>query len=411
MIQQEIDLLIHNAKIWQDSDAGGQYKQVCVVVNQGKIESIENNDDLHDQYQAKVRYNADGKLLMPGFVNTHCHLFQTFIRGLGKDLPFIEWMNNSVRIMMPQMDEEAVYLAALVGCMEAMRSGTTTLVDFMYANVRPHLSDSVLRAFDDVGIRGLLARGLTDVDRLPGSSVPPASGAPVAVSIQDHDRLRAMYKHHPRIGFMLAPSVIWGMTANGLREVAEYARAEDMLVTMHLLETVDDDNHSLKNYGKRTTRALEEFGILNCKFLAVHTIRVTDEDIQLFQEHQNAVSHNPVANMILGSGVAPICEFVRRRIPVSLGTDGAASNDSQNLIEVMKSAALLQKVHNLDTAAISAKQIFDMATLQGAQAIWMDDEIGSIEPGKRADFLVVDLAKAEYHTELPPAIQSGLFRK
>jgi 5-methylthioadenosine/S-adenosylhomocysteine deaminase len=288
------------------------------------------------------------------------------------------------------MDEESIYLAAMVGCMEAIQTGTTTIVDFMYANIKPKFSDAVVRAFDDCGIRGVLARGLTDVDRLPGSSVRPASSAPVEESLVDHDRLRKLYKGHPRVSFMLAPSVIWGMTERGLKTISEYAKAEDMVVTMHLLETADDDRHSLEKYGKRTTRVLEETGILDTKFLAVHTIRVEEEDINLFLQYKTSISHNPVANMILGSGVAPISTLTKRGISISLGTDGAASNDSQSLLEAMKTAALLQKVHYRDTAALSAKEVFSMATDQGAKAIQMADRIGSLTVGKRADILVVD---------------------
>lgn len=390
-MKQIVDTIIENAKLWEVSNSQNCYKNCSVIIDQGKILAIENSEDLFHKYEAAQRWDACGKVLFPGFINTHCHLFQTFIRGLGKDLPFIGWMNNSVRLMMPEMDEEAVYLAAMVGCMEALRSGTTTLLDFMYATVRPQLADAVLQAFDEIGIRGILARGLTDVPLLPGSSVPPSTGAPVAKSIQDHDRLRAQYKDHKRISFMMAPSVIWGMTYNGLKAVAEYAISERMPVTMHLLETVDDDQFSLKNYGKRTCCVLEDTGILATKFLAVHAIKTTEADLTLFETYHTNISHNPVANMILGSGVAPVIEYVKRGIPVSLGTDGAASNDSQNLLEVMKTTALLQKVHHLDSAAISAEQVFSMATLQGAQTIGMENEIGSLCVGKQADILVIDL--------------------
>jgi 5-methylthioadenosine/S-adenosylhomocysteine deaminase len=386
----KIDLLIKNAKIWSDENQAFSALDASIAISQGKIHEIGNSQVLALKYPQAETWDAGGKLVIPGFINTHCHLFQTFIRGLGKDLTFIEWMNRSVRIMMPNMDAESVYLAALVGCMEAIRSGTTTLIDFMYATARPNMCDEVLRAFDDCGVRGVLARGLTDVQFLPGSSVPASTSAPVEVSLQDHDRLRSLYRNHARISFMLAPSVIWGMTWDGLLTVSEYAKSRNSLVTMHLLETLDDDQFSLSKYGMRTTRVLEKTGILDSQFLAVHTIQMEDEDFDLFTRYKTSISHNPVANMILGSGVAPICKMVQLGIPVSLGTDGAASNDSQSLLEVMKSAALLQKVHYRDTALLSARDVFSMATEQGARAIHMQDQIGSIEVGKRADILVID---------------------
>jgi 5-methylthioadenosine/S-adenosylhomocysteine deaminase len=190
---------------------------------------------------------------------------------------------------------------------------------------------------------------------------------------------------------MLAPSVIWGVSREGLAELARYAKAQNMCLTMHLLETADDDEFSLANYGRRTVPLLEETGILENNFLAVHAIQLEKEDIELFKRYQTKVSYNPVANMILGSGVAPIPKFAQEGIQMSLGTDGAASNDSQNLIEVMKSGVLLQKVQQRDPTALSAGKVFSMATSEGAATVNMADLIGSLVSGQRADILVVDL--------------------
>jgi 5-methylthioadenosine/S-adenosylhomocysteine deaminase len=389
----KVDLIIENAKILDKSNSGCYSPIVSLVIDSGKILKIGDQESLKTKYESSQVWNADGKLLVPGFINTHCHLFQTFMRGLGKDLPFIQWMTNSVRLMMPNMDEESIYLAAMVGCMESIRSGVTTLVDFMYAHVKPHYADHVLRAFNDCGIRGVLARGMTDVDRLPGSPARPASFATAVQSLAEIDRTREIYANHPRISFALAPSVIWGMTYDGLKEIADYAINNKMLVTMHILETVDDDQYSQEKYGKSTMRTLEEIGILNTDFLGVHAIRLSEDDIGLFKQYNSRISYNPVANMILGSGVSPIVTLAKQGIQISLGTDGAASNDSQNLIEVMKTGALLQKVHNRDSAALSAWEIFSMATEQGAACINMQDKIGSLSEGKQADILAIDLQK------------------
>jgi len=390
---KKVDLIIENAKILDKSNSGSSSQNVSLVIDSGKILKIGDQDTLKTKYESNQVWDAGGKLLVPGFINTHCHLFQTFMRGLGKDLPFIQWMTNSVRLMMPNMDEESIYLSAMVGCMESIRSGVTTLVDFMYAHVKPHYADHVLRAFDDCGIRGVLARGMTDVDRLPGSPARPASFATAEQSLAEIDRTRKIYENHPRISFALAPSVIWGMTYNGLKDIADYASKNKMLVTMHILETVDDDQYSQEKYGKSTMRTLEDIGILSTDFLGVHAIRLSDDDIGLFKQYNSRISYNPVANMILGSGVAPIVELSKQGIQISLGTDGAASNDSQNLIEVMKTGALLQKVYNRDSAALSAREIFSMATEQGAACINMQDKIGSLIEGKQADILAIDLQK------------------
>jgi len=392
-MKKPVDLLIENANLLDKSDLSCSKLNKKLVIDQGKIIKILDPHESSQEFNPKKVWNVEGKLILPGFINTHCHLFQTFMRGLGKDLTFIKWMNNSVRLMMPYLDEEAIFLAAMIGCMESIRSGTTTLVDFMYAHVKPHFADEVVRAFVDCGIRGVLARGMTDVDRLPGSPVRPASHATAEQSLAEVDRTREMNANNPKISVMLAPSVIWGMTYEGLKEVAQYAKKKNTIVTMHILETIDDDQYSLEKYGKSTMRVLEDAGILDTDFLGVHAIRLSDDDISLFKQHNVRISYNPLANMILGSGVAPIVKLASEGIKISLGTDGAASNDSQNLIEVMKSGALLQKVHNRDSAALSAWEIFSMATDQGAACINMETEIGTIEEGKQADIIVVDLQK------------------
>jgi 5-methylthioadenosine/S-adenosylhomocysteine deaminase len=392
-MKNSVDLIIENAKVLQISNGISAILERSLVIHEGKILKIGEPEKTTLEFLPLKVWSAEGKLLLPGFINSHCHLFQTFMRGLGKDLPFIKWMNNSVRLMMPNMDEEAIYLAAMVGCLESIRSGVTTLVDFMYAHVKPTHADHVLRAFDDCGIRGVLARGMTDVDRLPGSTVRPSSQATVEQSLAEVDRTRSMYKEHPRISFMLAPSVIWGMTFKGLQDLSTYAKKNNIMVTMHILETVDDDQFSLEKYGKTTMRALEDAGVLDTDFLGVHAIRVSNDDISLFKEYDVRISYNPLANMILGSGVAPIVDLVSEGIKISLGTDGAASNDSQNLIEVMKTGALLQKVGKHDSAALSAGEIFSMATDQGATCINKENLIGSLEEGKFADIVVVDLHK------------------
>ncbi|HSM24634.1 MAG TPA: amidohydrolase, partial [Anaerolineaceae bacterium] len=392
-MEKPVDLLIENAKVLVSSEIDCSSQLKNLVIDQGKILRILDSQELSQEFAPKKVWNVEGKLLLPGFINTHCHLFQTFMRGLGKDLTFIQWMNNSVRLMMPYMDEEAVYLAAMIGCLESIKSGTTTLVDFMYAHVKPHFADEVVRAFVDCGFRGVLARGMTDVDRLPGSPVRPASHATAEQSLAEVDRTREMNENNPKISVMLAPSVIWGMTYEGLKEVARYAKKKNTMVTMHILETIDDDQYSLEKYGKPTMRVLEDVGILDTDFLGVHAIRVSEDDISLFKQHNVRISYNPLANMILGSGVAPIVKLASKGIKISLGTDGAASNDSQNLIEVMKTGVLLQKVQNQDSAALSAWEVFSMATDQGAACINMDSQIGSIEEGKQADIIVVDMNK------------------
>lgn len=386
------DLLVSNATLHAMDAQGTVIEDGAIAVSEGRIVAIGPSDDLHARFTAEKLWNAGGNLLLPGFINTHTHLFQTFMRGLGKDLPLVEWLQQSVRRVMPRMDETAIYLAASVGCLEAIRSGTTTILDFMYANTHPRLSDPVLQAFADLGVRGILARGMCDVRKLPGGA-EAITWEPVEQTLRDADRLHDLCKESSRMQIALAPGAVWNMTPEGLLSAAQYCRQHELLLTMHVLESKIDDEYSLANHARRTLPFLADLGVLNSRFLAAHCIRLERDDIDLLAQHGAKVSHNPTSNMILGAGVAPVAELQAAGVTVGLGTDGAASNDSQNLFEAMKNAALLSKVHHQDARSTTAAEAAAMATRHGAMAVGLEQEIGSLEVGKRADFIILDLMK------------------
>jgi 5-methylthioadenosine/S-adenosylhomocysteine deaminase len=390
---EPIDLLLIHANLITQNTQRVVIEDGALAIKDGMIVALGTSADLLPLFQPHKVLDAGGKWAIPGFINTHNHLFQVVMRGLGKDVPFMDWMVASISKLMPFLDEESIYLAALIGCMEAVRTGTTTMLDFMYANIHPMLSDVIIQAFDDLGIRGVLGRGFTDVEIFPFSNIHSHTWEPIDRILADVDRLLSRYQGHRRIKIMLAPSVVWNITREGLAATAEYARLHDLPVTMHLLETGDDDLYCQQMYGQRTLPFLEKIGFLGPQFLGVHAIHLLPEDFDLIRQYNVKISYNPVSNMILGNGVCPIPELHKSSIQIGLGTDGAASNDSQNLLETMKIAALLQKNSTKDTAVISAQAVFSMATDLGAQAIGQDKMIGSLEIGKCADIVLVDLNK------------------
>ena len=363
-----IDLLIIHAEIITMDSEDRLFKNGAIAVNNGQIVSVGEYEDLKNKYTGRQIWDANGKSIFPGFINTHTHLFQTLIKGLGKDLSFVDWLNNSVRCVMPHLDDEAIYLAAMIGCLEAVRTGTTTIVDNMYAQVRPNLSDEVIHAFEDLGIRGILARGMFDLKELPWGDTSIIS-EPIDLCLKNIDRLYARYKSHQLINIMLHPSAVWAMTEEGLIAAAEYSQENNLPITMHLLENNIDDEFCIEHYGKRTLPFLADIGFLSPSFIAVHGILLNSEDIKLFKQHQVKLSHNPVSNMILGTGIAPIPELLAQGIKVGLGTDGSASNDSQNLLEEMKITALLHKVNKLDASVMGAKEVLLMATRHGQKCL------------------------------------------
>jgi 5-methylthioadenosine/S-adenosylhomocysteine deaminase len=387
--RQPVDLLVTHAVMHTLGAEKRVFADGALAVHAGEIVAVGETADLERRFEALQIRNAKGLHLIPGLVNTHNHLFQVFARAKGKDLRFIDWVEGAVRPLINYLDEEACYLAAMIGCLEAIRSGTTTILDYMYVANRPGLCDGILRAFDEVGLRGILGRGFNTMKTMPWGS-PSTSYEPVDSALADLARLQRIVKPNPRLSIALAPGVNWSMSAEGVAASVELQR-QGMLVTLHLQENELDDEYSLKMFGQRAVPFLADAGLLGPTFLAVHAVQMPPEDMALFIEHDVAVSHNPASNMILGSGVAKVTEMLASGLRVGLATDGAASNDSQNMIEAMKLAALLQKGFLRDTSALGAQQTLEMATRIGASAVGMGDLTGSLEAGKRADFVLLDM--------------------
>ncbi|MGI9859852.1 amidohydrolase [Moorella naiadis] len=385
----DVDFLIENGKIYTMDTNDTWYETGSIAINNGHIVAIGPSHVIKKQYIAKEKINADGKYIFPGLINTHTHLFQTVLKGFAYDLHLHDWLNTVIRPYIPHLDAEVCYLAALAGCIEALHSGATAILDYMYAHPQPNLSDVILQAFDELGIRGFLARGFSE--KLYGTNKQMG----MVEEREDFlaDTLRLHFKYSNRI--WLAPTAIWNMTDTGLRTVCDFAREHQIPITMHLNETKLDDTFCREQYNKTALAYLEEIGLLNQYFLAVHCVHIDARGATTLKRNNVKISYNPVSNMILGSGAMPVAIFQKQQLNLSLGTDGAASNDSLNMLETMKIAALLPKVISHDPTVISARDIMRMATIDGARALGLEKEIGSLEAGKKADLIIYNPLKPQ----------------
>ena len=385
---KKTDILIKNAYVLTMNDKREILKDACIAVTGDKIEAV-GGEELIGEYKAGRVIDAGGKVVLPGFISTHTHLFQTMLKGLGRDKALIDWLDSSVRVALHNFDEETIYYAALLGCMEGIKSGTTTILDYMYCHVIPGLDEQVIRAFEDIGIRGILGRSFTDV-----SGFPKETACSLVETEQDFldetVRLTKALRGHPRITTALAPGAIWDQTDDGFREMRKIADTYKILITLHLVESESDDDFSLGYSGERAIPHLEKLGVFGPDFLAVHCVQMRDDDFALFKAHDVKVSNNPVSNMILASGVPPITRFLEEGITVSLACDGSASNDCQNMIEAIKMASLMQKVYTRDPLAVPAAKSLEMATIDGARALGRESDLGSLEAGKKADLIFYD---------------------
>lgn len=385
---KQADILVLNADYLISMD--GQRRMISdggMAVVGDSIAAVGKSADLKAEWEGKKIINASGKYIFPGFITTHTHLFQTLLKGLGRDKALLDWLNSSVIVALRNYDKEMMYWAAMCGLTEALRTGTTTVTDSQYCQSSPGLDQPVLDAYQELGIRGVLSKSHTDVSTFPKEYSCPWEETEEE-HIRDTDALCSKYEHHPTISMSIAPGIIWVMTKHGLKMTRELADRWKIPITMHLVETEDDDEYSLKTYGMSTIDVLEETGILGPDFVSVHSVHMTEKDILRFRQYGVTVSHCPVSNMILASGAAPVPRFLEEGIPVSLAADGAASNDTQDMLEVMKLTALQHKLVTRDPSVVSASQVLEMATLGGARSLLQQDRIGSLEVGKKADFFI-----------------------
>ncbi len=335
--------------------------------------------------------DASGKVVFPGLINTHTHLFQTLLKGPADDRQLEDWFRHVVGPAACELTEEDCYLAAAVGSLEAIRSGTTTVKDFMYAHPRPNLSDAVIRAMAEIGIRGVYVRGYLDTGQEYG--VPPALIEKVDDVLADCERLVKRYARDSdgRLTVWIGPCMIWSCSESGLRAAHGAAAHLGVGLTMHVAETPFSIQNAMQRFGVGDLAVMERLGCLETHALAVHCVYLSDRDLRILKARKTAVSHNPTSNMYLASGVAPVPRMLMGGVTVGLATDGPASNNNQNMIEALKFAALLHKVHTLDPTAITAEEVLEMATIGAASALGLESEVGSLEPGKRADVVVADL--------------------
>jgi len=360
----------------------------AVCIRDDRIVDVGPATDLQAKYTDAQRLDCTGRVIIPGLINTHTHLFQTLLKGLGDDRVLKDWFTTMTAPSAVELTPDDCYAAALHGCVESIKSGVTTLVDFMYVHPRANLTPAVIQAFEEAGIRGIVARGYITTGAEVG--VPD----PLIEAIDDalEDASQLIRKHNQkgaRVQVGLAPCMIWTVDREALVKTRELADAEEALITMHVAETDFEIENSLKRFGMKDLEFLEHLGFLRPDVLAVHCVQCDARDVRILKLRDVKVSHNPCSNLYLASGFAPIPGMLLAGVTVGLATDGPASNNNHNLIHSLKFGALMHKGFHRDATVITAEKIFEMATIDGARAIGMEKEIGSIEAGKKADLVVL----------------------
>ena len=358
-----------------------------VLVRDGRIAAIMPADASMNDTSAEVIDGA-GCALMPGLINAHTHLYQVLLRAVWEDLELMPWLKRiygCARVLRP----EHFYAGSLLGCAEAIRSGVTTVCEHNFLNPSPECASETIRAVKESGIRAVFARTVMDA----GEIVPECTKEKPEQAFRRIEEILARHNSDDQLRFMTGPNTPPINTSPGLlKEIRRFADDKKLGISAHVAESKSVVECVRREHGKHgVVEFLHDFGIPGPNSIFAHSVHISASEISILRETGASVSHNPVSNMMLGDGVAPVVEMLRQGVNVGLGTDGAASNHSQDLFDTMKAASLLQKVHHQDAGVIEPYAVLRMATAAGAKALGLDAVCGTIEPGKRADLVLLDL--------------------
>ncbi len=331
--------------------------------------------------------DASGCAVIPGMVNSHTHLFQTFFRGLADDKPLLDWLRDCIWPAAVHLDRESARLAAMVGLVENLRSGVTSVIDHQYIHIDEGIDDGVCSAADELGIRFVLARGWSD------RNYEPLLMESSEQILQRTRRVAEKWNQHDsgRIRVELAPLIPWGCSDEAMVATVAASRSWGAGTHIHCAETRTEVEMSLDERGLRHVEWLDSLDLLGPDTQLAHSIWLSDDELDTVAERGCVVVHCPVSNMYLASGVSRILDMRERGIPIALASDGPGSNNRQDLFEVLKDTVLLQKIHHLDAMALQPEDAIAMACNGGATAFGRPDDIGVIAPGRKADLVVVDL--------------------
>ena len=368
------DIIIKNGYILTMDTDTGDIENGVVVIENGRITEVGTSTDA----TAEKVIDAQGSVVMPGLVNTHCHAGMTLFRGYADDLQLNDWLENHIWPAEAQLTGDDLYTGTMLACLEMIRSGTTAFAD-MYIHM-----DKVARAVQDSGIRAALSYGMIDLGDEERARTELEEGRKFVNEWNGKadGRITTMYGPH-------APNTC---SKEFLANVREQATEDSVRIHIHILETEAELKLMKELHGVCSIHLLDEFGFYKPDVLAAHCVWLSDGDVKILAERGVNISHNPISNMKLASGIAPVAKLLAAGANVSLGTDGCASNNNLDLFEEMKTAALLQKVSTMDPTVLPAHQLLEMATINGAKALGINS--GMLRSGYNADLIIVDMDKA-----------------
>lgn len=373
----EVELKIINCYVVTVDSNNTVFENGCIVVNNGKIVDI-GDASIALNYESEQLIDAQGCVVIPGLVNAHNHAAMTIYRGMADDLPLQEWLHEHIFPTEAKFTtKESVRTGTQLAAIEMLKSGTTTFTDMYY------FEDEVAKVCKEYGIRGVLSQAIID---FPAPDFPTS-----AATLQYTEDLMQKYSDDEYVTIIPGPHSPYTCQPETLKKARALANKYDSVLSIHLSETWGEYDNAIKETGNTPVKNLEEMGLLDGKTLAAHCVFVSEDDVKLMLKHNVAAVNNPQSNLKLVSGIAPVPMMKDNGIVVALGTDGVVSNNNLDMFEEMKTAALIHKMNNNNPTALNAQTMLRMATVDGARALGMQDKIGSLEAGKCADMVLINI--------------------
>jgi len=372
------DILVTNGTVLTMDSKDTQLKNGVVAIEKDKIIAVGHMDEF-STWKASRIIDARGGIIMPGLVNAHTHASMTCFRGLADDLPLMTWLNERIFPAESKLDYDKVYYGALLACAEMILSGTTCFCD-MYL-----FEDAVAVAAKEAKIRAVVGEVLYDF--------PSPNYGPIEKGFAYTENLIKKWKDDPLITVAVEPHTPYLCSPSLLKRASSLSEDYNLPIVIHVSETEIEVSNSQDQHGLTPIGFLADLQILTPNLLACHCVVLTDEDIALLKRYDVKVVHMPESNMKLASGISPVPKLLKEGVCVGLGTDGSASNNNLDLFLEMDTAAKLHKVNTFDPTVMDANTVLKMCTIEGARALGLGDLTGSLEPGKKADLIIIDTHK------------------
>ncbi len=362
--------LIKNAYVLDMVGEVANVRKSDILIQDNRIEKIE--PEINEEADEKI--NAKNMIVMPGLINTHTHLAMSIFRGYKDDQKLMDWLENAIFPVEDKLEPEDIYWNSYLSCIEMIKSGTTTCNDMYFG------MNKVIESIEDAGLRAVVAWCMTD----------DAIGDKVE---KTREYAKKYNVPESKITIFTSPHAPYSCNPDTIKLCVDLAKELNTGLHIHLSETLEEEKTIYEKYDKRGTEYLNDLGVFDVPVVLAHGIYISDSDIDILRNIKGGISHNPISNCKLSSGICDVVKLRKNGIHVGLGTDGIGSTTTLDMFEEMKTAAYLQKLNTKQPTSITAYEILKMATIEAAKVLGMEDEIGTLEVGKKADMIFIKTDK------------------